>query len=175
MEKANEYFAANKHLWNQRTTVHKDSAFYDLEGFKKGANVLTPIELNEIGDVYGGSLLHLQCHFGMDTLSFSRMGAKCTGVDLSNDAIQLAMAYKRNGSKDTNGVFFKSKKIKKEKRQQNFVTVFLRKQGVISYVYIPKLFQLQLIFYQCIILICFFILIKFFAMKIILLYPYYFV
>src|SRR6187399_3774506 len=85
-----QYFEANKYLWNQRTAVHKDSAFYDLEGFKKGANVLTPIELNEIGDVYGRSLLHLQCHFGMDTMSFSRMGAKCTGIDLSDDAIKLA-------------------------------------------------------------------------------------
>ena len=90
MEDVNEYFQANKHLWNQRTAVHKDSSFYDLEGFKKGANVLTPIELNEIGQVYGRSLLHLQCHFGMDTMSFSRMGAKCTGIDLSDEAIKLA-------------------------------------------------------------------------------------
>ena len=88
---ANEqYFEANKSLWNQRTTIHKDSAFYDLAGFKAGANVLTPIELNEIGEVSGKSLLHLQCHFGMDTMSFSRMGAKCTGVDLSDEAIRLA-------------------------------------------------------------------------------------
>ena len=86
----NEYFEANKDLWNQRTAVHKNSAFYDLAGFKAGTNVLTPIELNEIGDVKGKTLLHLQCHFGMDTMSFSRMGAKCTGVDLSDDAIKLA-------------------------------------------------------------------------------------
>ncbi len=86
----NEYFEANKHLWNQRTAVHKDSAFYDLAGFKAGVNVLTPIELNEIGDVKGKSLLHLQCHFGMDTMSFSRMGAKCVGVDLSDEAVKLA-------------------------------------------------------------------------------------
>jgi len=85
-----QYFEANRYLWNQRTAVHKDSAFYDLAGFKAGANILTPIELNEIGDVKGKSLLHLQCHFGMDTLSFSRMGAKCTGVDLSDEAIKLA-------------------------------------------------------------------------------------
>jgi SAM-dependent methyltransferase len=90
MKDMNEYFEANKDLWNQRTAVHKDSAFYDLAGFKAGANVLTPIELNEIGDVKKSSLLHLQCHFGMDTMSFSRMGAKCTGVDLSDDAIRLA-------------------------------------------------------------------------------------
>ena len=90
MNGKNEYFEANKNLWNQRTAVHKDSAFYDLAGFKAGTNVLTPIELNEIGDVEGKSLLHLQCHFGMDTLSFSRMGAKCVGVDLSDEAIKLA-------------------------------------------------------------------------------------
>ncbi|HEU4860047.1 MAG TPA: class I SAM-dependent methyltransferase [Chitinophagaceae bacterium] len=86
----NEYFEANRNLWNQRTAVHKDSVFYDLAGFKTGANVLTPIELKEIGDVKDKSLLHLQCHFGMDTMSFSRMGAKCVGVDLSDEAIKLA-------------------------------------------------------------------------------------
>ncbi|HET6768192.1 MAG TPA: class I SAM-dependent methyltransferase [Chitinophagaceae bacterium] len=85
-----ELFDANQSLWNRRTAVHKDSAFYDLAGFKSGINVLTPIELNEIGDVKAKSLLHLQCHFGMDTLSFSRMGAKCVGVDLSDEAIKLA-------------------------------------------------------------------------------------
>ena len=90
MKPINEYFQANKDLWNQRTAVHKDSSFYDLAGFKAGANVLTPIELNELGNVNGRLLLHLQCHFGMDTMSFSRMGAKCTGVDLSDDAIKLA-------------------------------------------------------------------------------------
>ena len=85
-----QYFEANRSHWNQRTSVHKDSAFYDLAGFRAGANVLTPIELTEISDVKGKSLLHLQCHFGMDTMSFSRMDAKCTGVDLSDDAIKLA-------------------------------------------------------------------------------------
>ncbi|TMI65102.1 MAG: class I SAM-dependent methyltransferase [Bacteroidetes bacterium] len=90
MEDHNQYFEANKNLWNQRTAVHKDSEFYNLAAFKAGENVLTPIELNEIGDVKGKSLLHLQCHFGMDTLNFSRMGAKCTGIDLSDGAIKLA-------------------------------------------------------------------------------------
>lgn len=85
-----QYFEANRSLWNRRTAVHKDSAFYDLAGFKAGANVLTPIELSEIGDVKEKSLLHLQCHFGMDTMSFSRMGVKCTGIDLSDEAIKLA-------------------------------------------------------------------------------------
>src|SRR4029079_17633220 len=90
MENYDQYFEANKALWNQRTAVHKDSSFYDVAGFKAGANTLTPIELNEVGDVKGKSLLHLQCHFGLDTMSWSRLGAKCTGVDISDDATKLA-------------------------------------------------------------------------------------
>jgi SAM-dependent methyltransferase len=90
MENYDQYFEANKVLWNQRTAVHKDSSFYDVAGFKAGVNTLTPIELNEVGDVKGKSLLHLQCHFGLDTMSWSRLGAKCTGIDLSDDAIKLA-------------------------------------------------------------------------------------
>lgn len=84
------YFSANKELWNQRTIVHKDSSFYNLAGFKAGENVLTPIELNELGDVKDKKLLHLQCHFGMDTLNWARLGATVTGMDLSDNAINEA-------------------------------------------------------------------------------------
>ncbi len=90
MNDYNQYFSANKELWNKRTAVHKDSSFYDLDSFKKGKSSLNEIELKGLGDVKGKSLLHLQCHFGMDTLSWSRMGAKTVGVDLSDEAIKLA-------------------------------------------------------------------------------------
>ena len=90
MKKFNQYFKANKELWNQRTAVHKDSSFYDVAGFKAGKNVLTSIELNEVGDVTGKKMLHLQCHFGMDSLNWSRLGADVTGVDLSDVAIKEA-------------------------------------------------------------------------------------
>ncbi len=86
------YFDANRHLWNQRTAVHKDSAFYDLPGFKKGASVLNSIELNELGEVKGKKMLHLQCHFGMDTLDWARRGAEITGMDLADSAINEAKA-----------------------------------------------------------------------------------
>jgi 2-polyprenyl-3-methyl-5-hydroxy-6-metoxy-1,4-benzoquinol methylase len=86
----NQYFEANREGWNKRTAVHKDSAFYGLEAFKAGKNVLNEIELREVGDVNGKTLLHLQCHFGMDTLSWARLGAKVTGVDLSDQAIEAA-------------------------------------------------------------------------------------
>lgn len=84
------YFEENKQSWNKRTAVHKDSAFYDLASFKNGKTSLNKIELEELGDVTGKSLLHLQCHFGMDTMSWQRMGADCVGVDLSDEAIKLA-------------------------------------------------------------------------------------
>lgn len=100
MENQEQYFVANKINWNQRVAVHKDSSFYDLEGFKNGKNVLTLIELNEVRDVKGKSLLHLQCHFGLDTMSWSRLGAKCVGVDLSDEAIKLAREINEEAKSD---------------------------------------------------------------------------
>ncbi|HTD93009.1 MAG TPA: class I SAM-dependent methyltransferase [Chitinophagaceae bacterium] len=90
MNEHDKYFESNKKIWNQRTKVHRDSSFYDLEGFRKGKIVLTPIELNELGDVNGKSMLHLQCHFGMDSLNWARLGAKVTGIDISDEAIRVA-------------------------------------------------------------------------------------
>ncbi len=85
-----EFIEANREMWEDRVDVHKDSKFYDVEGFLKGKQTLDPIELEEIGDVSGKSLLHLQCHFGMDTLSWVRLGAIATGMDFSEKAVNLA-------------------------------------------------------------------------------------
>ncbi|MGZ3845575.1 MAG: class I SAM-dependent methyltransferase [Flavisolibacter sp.] len=90
MDEYQEYFDENKKLWNQRTVVHKDSAFYDVRSFLEGKSSLNEIELKELGDVRGKKILHLQCHFGMDSLSLARMGADVTGVDLSDTAIEEA-------------------------------------------------------------------------------------
>src|SRR5690606_5045502 len=80
MKKEENYIEINKESWNNRTDVHLNSDFYDLDGFMKGKSSLNSIELELLGDVYGKSILHLQCHFGQDTLSLSRMGAKVTGI-----------------------------------------------------------------------------------------------
>ncbi len=84
------YLAANQALWDEWTTIHETSAFYDLESFRKGGVRIRPYELDEIGSVEGRSLLHLQCHFGIDTLSWARLGARVTGADFSPAAIDLA-------------------------------------------------------------------------------------
>ncbi len=84
--------AANLKLWNHWTEVHEKSAFYDVEGFKAGTTSLWPLELEELGPFVreGTTLLHLQCHFGLDTLSWARLGAEVVGLDLSDEAIALA-------------------------------------------------------------------------------------
>jgi SAM-dependent methyltransferase len=77
-------------MWDDRVRVHTQSEMYDLDSFKKGRNSLTSIELDDIGDVNGKKILHLQCHFGQDSLSMARMGAEVTGVDFSGKAIDFA-------------------------------------------------------------------------------------
>ncbi|QYJ86236.1 class I SAM-dependent methyltransferase [Shewanella mesophila] len=84
-----DYLALNKHAWDQRAKIHLASKFYDVAGFIAGQTSLQEIELKAL-NVQGKSLLHLQCHFGLDTLSWARLGAKVTGVDLSSTAIEQA-------------------------------------------------------------------------------------
>jgi ubiquinone/menaquinone biosynthesis C-methylase UbiE len=85
-----DYIFKNKNSWNQRTTFHLASEFYDMPGFLAGNTSLNSIELDLLGEVKGKSVLHLQCHFGQDSLSLARMGARVTGVDLSDQAIDQA-------------------------------------------------------------------------------------
>lgn len=90
MEKAKDYLTINRNSWNNKTDVHVASDFYDMEGFRKGNNSLNPIELELLGDIRGKKILHLQCHFGQDSISLSRLGAEVVGVDLSDKAIEYA-------------------------------------------------------------------------------------
>lgn len=85
-----EYIQKNKQTWNERTDHHIASEFYNVDNFIKGASSLNDIELNLLGNVAGKSILHLQCHFGQDSLSLARIGAHVTGVDFSEKAIDKA-------------------------------------------------------------------------------------
>lgn len=85
-----KYHKANVRSWDARVPVHAASRFYNVESFLKGGSTLLPLELAEVGAVRGKRLLHLQCHFGMDTLSWARRGAKVTGADFSPAAIAKA-------------------------------------------------------------------------------------
>jgi SAM-dependent methyltransferase len=84
-----EWLALNRALWDERVPIHVASAFYDVDAFLAGRSTLRSFELEEVGDVAGLTLLHAQCHFGLDTLSWARRGARVTRLDLSapaNDA-----------------------------------------------------------------------------------------
>lgn len=88
-----DYIEKNRLAWNRKTGFHIASQFYDNESFLKGKSTLKDIELQLLGNVAGKSILHLQCHFGQDSISLARMGAAVTGVDLSDKAIEHAGLY----------------------------------------------------------------------------------
>lgn len=90
MSSENNYLEINRNSWNNRVETHLKSDFYDLEGFLNGKNSLEEIERSLLGNIKGKSILHLQCHFGKDTISLTRLGARATGVDLSDKAIEHA-------------------------------------------------------------------------------------
>lgn len=85
-----DHLTINQQAWDARVADHLHSDFYDVKGFLAGECQLNALELDWVGDVTGQKLLHLQCHFGMDSLSWVRRGAEVTAVDLSPEAIAAA-------------------------------------------------------------------------------------
>ncbi len=85
-----DYLQKNKDAWNKKTALHFASDFYNVPAFIEGKQSLNDIELPLLGNIKGKKILHLQCHFGQDTLSMARMGAFVTGVDFSEAAVKNA-------------------------------------------------------------------------------------
>jgi len=85
-----DYFKANKNLWDEYARIHYESDNYNVKEFLAGETTLKPYELKELKEIKGKTLLHLQCHFGLDTLSWAREGATVTGVDFSDVGIRIA-------------------------------------------------------------------------------------
>ena len=90
MDNREKYFEANRELWNETTPVHFSSEMYNMDEFLAGKSSLQEIEMCLLENLEGKELLHMQCHFGQDTLSLARTGANVTGVDLSDESIQTA-------------------------------------------------------------------------------------
>lgn len=87
------YFDSNKALWNKKTEAHIESDFYDNKTFLEGRNSLNDIELEYLQDIQGKKILHIQCHFGQDSISLARMGAQVTATDISDRAIAEARKF----------------------------------------------------------------------------------
>ncbi|HEX9978933.1 MAG TPA: class I SAM-dependent methyltransferase [Flavobacterium sp.] len=90
MKPEGNYLEINRRSWNNRVDLHVASDFYDQKSFLEGKSTLNDIEMKILGNVSGKSILHLQCHFGQDTISLARLGASVTGVDLSDKAVETA-------------------------------------------------------------------------------------
>ncbi|MEM7105558.1 MAG: class I SAM-dependent methyltransferase [Bacteroidota bacterium] len=126
------FFEANQKTWNARVPYHLDSDFYNLEAFRKGETSLNATELNEIGElVEGKTLLHLQCHFGQDTLSFARMGAKATGIDFSDKALEAAR--KLNDELGLDAKFVQSNVLELDKNLEGQFDIVFTSYGVLGW------------------------------------------
>ena len=90
MSSLDPYREANRARWDESVAVHAASEFYGVDRFLSGESTLLPLDIDEVGDVAGNSLLHLQCHFGLDTLSWARLGAEVVGVDFAPAAVETA-------------------------------------------------------------------------------------
>ena len=84
------HLSANRANWDDRTELHVRSQFYDVDAWLRDEPGPRQRELDALGDVDGLTLVHLQCHFGLDTLQWARAGAVVTGLDFSSTAIDAA-------------------------------------------------------------------------------------
>lgn len=88
--------ALNRAHWDEQAAIQSRDAdgSQRVTEFKNGADLLSPIEASEIGEVRGKRVLHLQCHLGLETLSLARRGAIVTGIDFSTRALAFARALR---------------------------------------------------------------------------------
>ena len=130
--------AANRELWNAWADLHVESSTYDVESFAADphARPLDSIIRETVGDVAGKRLLHLQCHFGMDTLRLALMGAEVTGIDFS--PVAIAHARELSTRIGVPGTFVETdvRNLPEEVERGSFDVVFTS-YGVISW--LPEL------------------------------------
>ncbi len=90
MTSTSSAIGANRALWDEWAAIHAEGSWYDLDAVRRGADKLRDYEVDEIGDVSGMSMLHLQCQIGTDSIAWARRGATVTGVDFSPVAVEKA-------------------------------------------------------------------------------------
>ena len=121
----------NRRWWDEVTPHHLESRFYDVEGFLAGRNSLLPLELQALGDVRGKRLLHLQCHIGLDTLSWARLGARVTGVDFSPAAVLAARDLARRAGLEGKAEFIEADVLEWRKRVDSEFDIVVSTYGVL--------------------------------------------
>lgn len=91
MDEHHEYIQENRAHWDELAEHHPHTDYYDVEAFLRGESTLRRLEREELA-AEGLRMLHLQCHFGLDTLSWVRDEGvhRAVGVDFSDTAIETA-------------------------------------------------------------------------------------
>jgi SAM-dependent methyltransferase len=87
-----DWRSINRAHWDEKVPLHIGPRGYDLEDLRAGHGGLNEIEEAELGSVDGQRVLHLQCHFGRDTLILAQRSATVVGLDFSVPAIDVACA-----------------------------------------------------------------------------------
>ncbi|MFU8946430.1 class I SAM-dependent methyltransferase [Mycetocola zhadangensis] len=95
-----EWLEANRAQWDERVPIHLSSDFYDQSALRRGEGRLTRIDEAELQALFPGEngsfrldgkrVLHLQCHFGADSLTIAQRGASVVGLDFSAPAVRAA-------------------------------------------------------------------------------------
>lgn len=85
-----EMMHANQANWDARTPVHLASRFYDVEEQPDPFRWFAPFEWEDLGELAGREVAHLQCHLGTETLAFARRGARTVGLDISGASVAAA-------------------------------------------------------------------------------------
>src|SRR5881394_2546580 len=80
----------NRRSWNEATRAHNSHKHDQAGHLRAGGSTLFPEERELLGELSGRALVHLQCNSGQDTLSLARLGARVTGVDISDEAVTFA-------------------------------------------------------------------------------------
>ena len=94
-----EWLERNRARWDEIVPTHVAAPMYDRTALREGrGRLMTPMEEAELAAYApegwaGKRVLHLQCHFGADTLVFAQRGAEVVGLDFSMPAIEEARAF----------------------------------------------------------------------------------
>jgi len=86
----------NRQVWEEWTRLHLETGSdyaQEIQAFESGSGTLSDLDLCEVGNVQGKTLLHLMCHFGLDSLSWAMQGARVTGIDFSEASIAAAKEF----------------------------------------------------------------------------------
>ena len=127
--------ATNQRWWDDVTAHHVASKFYDVDAFLAGKSSLLPLELAALPPeaVKGKRLLHLQCHFGLDTLSFARLGAEVVGVDFSAKAVAQATDLAGRIGLSQRARFVQADVLQWERHAQGDFDIVFTSYGVLSW------------------------------------------